>query len=55
MKPKGIGEMVIVTDSDNKGVILPNMLVKADEIIPVQIVNDKDNLHRGHLHRGHVL
>ena len=44
MKPKGTGEMVIVPGSDNKGVILPNMLVKGEEIIPVQIVNDRNNL-----------
>ena len=35
MKPKGTGEMVIVPGSDNKGVIFLNMLVKADEIIPI--------------------
>ena len=53
MKPKRTGEMVIVPGSDNKGVILPNMLVKADDIIHVQIVNDGDTF--VHLHRGHVL
>ena len=34
------GDVVISSARDNKGLLLPNMLVKSEEIVPIQLVND---------------
>ena len=48
-----IGEMVIVSSGNNKGLLLPNTLVKSDVTVPIQLVNDTDS--QIVLHQGHVL
>ena len=49
----GIGEMVIVSSGNNKGLLLPNTLVNSDVTVPIQLVNDTDS--QIVLRQGHVL
>ena len=46
------GDVVISSAGDNKGLLLPNTLVKSEEIVPIQLVNDTDDtivLQCGHI------
>ena len=47
-----VGEMVIVSSGNNKGLFLPNTLVNSDVTVPIQLVNDTDSqivLRQGHV------
>ena len=46
------GDVVISSTGHNKGALLPNILVKSRETVPIQLVNDTDDtivLQRGHI------
>ena len=47
------GEIVISPSGDNKGALLPNIIVQAAEIVPIQLVNDTNIPIL--IHIGHVL
>ena len=47
------GDIAISSSGQNRGALLPNLLVKADETVPVQLVNDTDSVIV--LKCGHVL
>ena len=47
------GEIAITSSGSNRGVLLPNLLVEAEESVPIQLVNDSE--HTIVLKTGHVL